>query len=154
MLSTMAEHDISVEGPLRLGVHDGDALSMDSARAYTRIRATDLRRVAHRAAVARDEHPGVDVVVDIDVMVDDDAAAARARVADNSDGPAADTLVYVGTPVGLAGLIADMHALGICDGVVLRPLLPGFGAAIRDSVLAELATMAAGHVNSHRARPA
>lgn len=96
----------------------------------------------------------MDVVVDIDVMVDVDAATARARVAEAADRPTADTLVYVGTAGGLAGLIIDMHALGICDGAVLRPLVAGFGAAIRDSVLAELVTMLPAPVASHRSRPA
>jgi hypothetical protein len=31
-------------------------------------------------------------------------------------------LRYVGTPRGLAGFIADVHTLGIADGVTLLPL--------------------------------
>ncbi len=148
------KHDIAVEGHLRLGVQDGGAVSMDSARPFARVRGTDLRRVAHCAGLAREEHPGMDILVDIDVMVDVDAAAARARVAAAVHPPCTDTLLYIGTPVGLAGLITDMHALGICDGAVLRPLIPGFGTSIRDRVLAELGTMAPRNAIPDEARPA
>ena len=32
------------------------------------------------------------------------------------------SLQYIGTPVGLAGLIADIQAAGVADGVTLLPL--------------------------------
>lgn len=148
------EHDVAMEGHIRLGVYDGGALSLDSARTFARVRGTDLRRVAHCAGLAREEHPGVDILVDIDAMVEADAAAARARVAAQIHPPCSDTLLYIGTPAGLAGLITDMYALGICDGAVLRPLIPGLGVSIRDRVRSELTTMTPGHVRPAESRPA
>jgi len=150
----MIDHDIAVERPPRVGVVDVGELRLDSPREFIRVRGADLRRVAQRATAAREEHPDVDVLVDIDVMVDISAAAARARVAAADVNPTVDTLLYIGTPTGLAGLVADIHALGICDGAVLRPLLPDVAALIRDSVLSELNTMARGHVPSPEAKPA
>lgn len=34
-----------------------------------------------------------------------------------------ETLRYVGTPSGLAGLIADLYTLGLIDGAMLIPLV-------------------------------
>lgn len=150
----MVDHDIAVERPPRIGVVEVGELWLDSPREFVRVRGSDLRRVAQRAAVAREQQPGVDVLVDIDVMIDISAAGARARVAAADVNPYADTLVYIGTPTGLAGLVADIHAMGICDGAVLRPLLPDIATLIRDSVLSELDTMAHSRVPSPAARPA
>ncbi|MBO0677762.1 hypothetical protein JRC04_09835 [Mycolicibacterium sp. S2-37] len=81
----------------------------------TRIQAPDLRAAARKAAAARAE--GADAVfLDIEVLIETDAAAAFRR-ADARD-PGA-RLRYIGTPRGLAGLIADVQRLGIADGVVL-----------------------------------
>jgi arginine repressor len=43
------------------------------------------------------------------------------------------SLLYIGTPSGLAGLIADIDTLGIADGVMVRPLVvPGVLSCILD----------------------
>jgi alkanesulfonate monooxygenase SsuD/methylene tetrahydromethanopterin reductase-like flavin-dependent oxidoreductase (luciferase family) len=85
-----------------------------------RIQAADLREAARKAEavrrelVARDEDPTV--YLDVEVVIDRDAAAAF-RV-DSRRAPSG-SVRYVGTPRGLAGLIADVQKLGIADGVCL-----------------------------------
>lgn len=81
----------------------------------TRIKAVDLRDAARRAQAVRADGAG-EVYLDIEVLIDTDAAAAF-RALDGT--PASEALRYVGTPRGLAGLIADVQRLGIADGVVL-----------------------------------
>ena len=58
------------------------------------------------------------------------------------DEPDRQTLLYVGTPAGLAGLIADIHALNIADGAVLIPRAAGVAELIPEAVLPVLRTMA------------
>lgn len=109
------------------------AVAAESRREVVRIRAADLgaaQRIcadirSDVAACGRDPD-SVSVLVDIAVMVAADAPTARRRltelnrrVADSWQPP---SLLYVGTPTGLAGLIADMHTVGIGDGVTLLPL--------------------------------
>ncbi|BBX53119.1 hypothetical protein GCM10009645_54310 [Mycolicibacterium poriferae] len=134
-------YDVAVPDPVRVIVADSVGVAVDAAGEFVRVRGEDLRLVAQRANAARTEHPGRTVLVDIDVVVDDTAAGARRQVADAGVSAAAGTLTYIGTPTGLAGLIADIHALGLCDGAVLRPLLPGVAEVIRARVLPELDTM-------------
>ena len=55
--------------------------------------------------------------------------------------PPGDTVRYVGTPDGLAGLLADIHALGIADGALLQPLLPGTADLIIERTMEVLRTM-------------
>jgi hypothetical protein len=64
------------------------------------------------------------VFVDIEVLIDGDARTAmRAAEQLGQTSSAFDSaLRYVGTPRGLAGFIADLHTLGIADGVTLLPL--------------------------------
>ena len=95
-----------------------------------RVRAADLRETAkirdriRTEAVAEGRDPdAVTVLVDLEVVVDPDARAARIRHA-RTDGIARrgpSTLSYVGTPHGLASLIADIHSVGVADGVTLIP---------------------------------
>jgi hypothetical protein len=134
---SMPDFDISPTGPLQIGIGRAPGGSV-------RIRATDLRGVAHQAAAVRDIQPGAVVVVDIDVMIAHDARSARALLADAEWEPS-NTLLYVGTPAGLAGLITDIHALGIAgiaDGAVLLPVAKeGVLELIYREVLPELSTM-------------
>lgn len=146
--------DIRVGRPVRIGVIDGNEMRIDSAGEYLRVGGVDLRRVAQRSASARGDHPGIDVLVDIDVMIDHDAAGARDKMAAQHIVPRGDTLTYIGTPAGLAGLITDLHALGICDGAMLRPLLPHVAALIRGPVLHELDTMSSHRLTVQESRPA
>lgn len=133
--------DISQSGPLRIGVELRDRVLWDSdTRAALRIRGVALSDIARKSARARRDHPEVDVVVDIDVVIADEASTARAMV-DSEHGETGDsTLLYVGTPAGLAGLITDIHALGIADGAVLIPGTAGVVDLIRDAVLPVLHT--------------
>ena len=93
-----------------------------------RVEASDLRRAQRigaqiRAGAAVDGRKA-SVVLDIEVVVDDDAPAARRRLAaavDTGNEGSPKTVRYVGTANGLAGLIEDVYVLGIADGVALIP---------------------------------
>ncbi|WP_157978611.1 MULTISPECIES: hypothetical protein [Nocardia] len=98
-----------------------------------RIQAPDLVEAAQRSAHVRTaaESAGgpatVSVLVEIAVMIARDAPAARDRLARLDaylEQPwIPDSLSYVGTPTGLAGLLTDLHSVGVADGVVLQPML-------------------------------
>lgn len=99
-----------------------------------RVRAADLReagrlrdRIRAEAAEEGRDPESVTVLVDLEVVLASDARTARARRThpDSGRGDAA-TLSYVGTPHGLAGLIADIHAVRVADGVTLIPLAEPF----------------------------
>jgi hypothetical protein len=101
----------------------------------TRLQARDLQDAQRRAAAIRanatDDTP---VLLDIEVLIDRDIRSAFAAL---EDVPAnAGALRYIGTPRGLAGLIADVQRLGIADGVVLKPL---GNSSVTDLMLEELA---------------
>ncbi|CPT92052.1 Uncharacterised protein [Mycobacteroides abscessus] len=129
--------------PLLFGVAYDNRIWTDGHEDLVRIRAVDLRDLARKVAAVRDDAPHAGVVVDIDVIIAADAPTARGLVSD-SGYPAGDTLLYVGTPAGLCGLIADIHALGIADGAILVPLdCEGVVELVRDTVVPELRAMAA-----------
>jgi alkanesulfonate monooxygenase SsuD/methylene tetrahydromethanopterin reductase-like flavin-dependent oxidoreductase (luciferase family) len=88
---------------------------------YAQVRASDLQDAQRQSAGLRAEagSRGCTVFVDIEVLVDSDVRAAM-RAAEQFGQTSG--LRYVGTPKGLAGYIADLHALGIADGVTLVPL--------------------------------
>ncbi|WUA08342.1 hypothetical protein OG225_00780 [Nocardia sp. NBC_01377] len=93
-----------------------------------RIRAEDLRDAQRQSARVRagSSTPPL-VLLDIEVLVDISADAARGHLPDSSDiadDPPISSTSYVGTVTGLCGLIRDLHALGIADGVLLIPLSP------------------------------
>ena len=143
---SMPDFDISPSGPLRIGI--GHA-----PEGAIRVRAVDLRAVAQRAAAVRAEHPGAAVVVDIDVMIADEAQLARATLA-RLGSERGDTLLYVGTPSGLAGLIADIHALGIADGAVLLPVTDAVRTLLHRDVLPMLSTLGPMASPTREPRPA
>ena len=130
--------DITRNRPLRLGVAFPDGIRWDSDGAAQRVRAGDLGEIWRKSGRLRRERPGVDVVADIDVVIAADARTARALLDGVVDDSADRTMLYVGTPSGLAGLIADIHALGIADGVVLIPQAAGVAELILDAVLPAL----------------
>jgi hypothetical protein len=103
----------------------GESRSLDDDR-FTRIRAADLRDAMKKTARSRADLAGQRaVLIDIDVLVDDDASEAFRQYAEidaRTPGILATTLHYVGTPAGLAGLISDIRSLNIADGVVLVPV--------------------------------
>lgn len=140
--------------PLRLGIADGEHVWLETPAELTRVRATDLRHLTRQVAAVRAEHPGHDVVADIHVVIAGEAQAARAALAESGEPTPVDTLLYVGTASGLAGLVADLYALGITDGAMLIPLL-GQGAVdlIRSEVLPQLQTLLPAHP-SRQPRPA
>jgi hypothetical protein len=152
---TMADFDIARGRPLRLGIElsttqpwiELTALRGGADRPTdtpVRVQAVDLRDAYQKVAAIRHE-AGRDVptLLDVEVMVAQDSRSARTSLAilDSAQRtvrrPA--SLLYVGTPTGLAGLIADIHTLGIAGGVVLRPLVvPGVVFHILDEVLPAL----------------
>ena len=136
------EIDIAADRPPRLAVAVGDQVVWDSPGPVVRIRGTDLSDVARKAAAARRDDPDVDVVADIDVVIAAEACTARAMLAAAGTDVGDHTMLYVGTPAGLAGLIADMQVLGIADGAVMIPRAAGVADLIRDAVLPVLDTMA------------
>jgi hypothetical protein len=152
---TVADFNISRSRPLRLGIElsttqpwieltapgGGADRPLD---APVRVQAVDLRDAYQKVAAVRDE-AGRDVptLLDVEVVIARDSRSARTSLAILDSAlhavrrPA--SLLYVGTPSGLAGLIADIHTLGIADGVILRPLVvPGVLSRILDDVLPSL----------------
>jgi alkanesulfonate monooxygenase SsuD/methylene tetrahydromethanopterin reductase-like flavin-dependent oxidoreductase (luciferase family) len=89
---------------------------------FARIRSADLRDAQRQSARVRADAggDGCTVFMDIEVLIDSDVRAAL-RAAEQL-GPSSAALRYIGTPSGLAGFIADLHTLGIADGVSLIPL--------------------------------
>jgi alkanesulfonate monooxygenase SsuD/methylene tetrahydromethanopterin reductase-like flavin-dependent oxidoreductase (luciferase family) len=87
---------------------------------FARIRAADLRDAERRSARARADEDECTVFVDVEVLVDSDVRAALQAA--EQLGPTSAALRYVGTPQGLAGYIADLHTLGIADGITLIPV--------------------------------
>ena len=135
----MADFDTSPTGPARVGVAHGTDVRVDGPGEYVRIQARDLRDAARQAAAAREDRPGMDVLVDIEVVIARDARTARKTLSEAHDRGAGDSISYVGTPAGLVGLIGDIHRLGIADGAVLVPLAgPGVLDLVRHQVLPEL----------------
>jgi alkanesulfonate monooxygenase SsuD/methylene tetrahydromethanopterin reductase-like flavin-dependent oxidoreductase (luciferase family) len=152
---TMADFDIARSRPLRLGIELSPTqpwIELTAPRGGAdgrldtplRVQAADLRDAYQKVATIRDE-AGHDVptLLDVEVMIARDSRSARTSLAILDSAlrtvrrPA--SLFYVGTPTGLAGLIADIHTLGIADGVILRPLvLPGVLSHILDEVLPAL----------------
>lgn len=120
----MPDFDFTLDEPLHVGIVVDDRLWLQRPGAIARVRANDLRGVAQQAQAVREERPGVPVLVDIQVMIAADSPTARAAM--NLVAPFTnDTLLYIGTPAGLIGLVTDIHALGIADGAVFIPLHNG-----------------------------
>jgi hypothetical protein len=151
-----ADIDLTARKPLRLGVVYGDTVWLNNApREVVRVRVDDLRGLADRVRAVRQDQPGCDVVVDIEVVLADEARQARAALATVGDPPEHGSLRYVGTPTGLAGLVADVYALGLSDGAILIPLLGGATPVlIRDVVLPELASFLPDTLELQQSRPA
>lgn len=95
-----------------------------------RIAAADLQDAQRRAA--RSRAAGKPVLLDIEVLIDRGSRAAFQAL---ERVPASGALRCVGTPRGLAGLIADVRRLGVADYVVLKPLAD---SPVADLMLEEL----------------
>jgi len=147
--------DLTTKNPLRLGVVYGDTVWLNTPGELIRVRAEDLRGLADRVTAVRQRHPGRDVIVDIDVVIAGEARWARAALAKAGGSPDRGTLLYVGTAMGLAGLVADLYVLGMVDGAMLIPLMgEDVSALIRDDVLPELATFMPDPIQQTHSRPA
>lgn len=122
-----------------------DAAAGQPTEHAVRIQAVDLRDACRKSTAVREDAAArgcarPSVLLDIEVMIDHDAGSARNALAALDtvlDGPRARrSLLYVGTPSGLAGLIADIHVLRLADGVTLFPLtVSGVVDQILDEVL-------------------
>lgn len=83
-----------------------------------RLAAPDLQR-AQRSRARIQSDRDVAVILDVTVAVASDFRSARdSMVADDG------TLRYVGTVDGLTGLISDIEAAGVADGVTLIAASP------------------------------
>ncbi|OZE99965.1 hypothetical protein CH293_13830 [Rhodococcus sp. 14-2470-1b] len=96
-----------------------------------RIHAADLREGQQARARARAEAvevgkdaDSVAVFLDIEIHIADDARTARREFAALDAPTVPGSIRYVGTPSGLAGLIADVKAADVADGVTLVPVGP------------------------------
>lgn len=103
----------------------------------TRVRAADLRIAQKQRGYLRAEaeragrEPGA-VALEVDVVIDELAATARASY--TPSGEAGQGITYVGTPSGLKSLIEDVYAAEVADAVVLRPV----GGARTEDLIATL----------------
>lgn len=95
------------------------------------VRASDLREGQQNRARARAEAveagkdaDSVAVFLDIEIHIADDARTARREFAASNANPVPSSIRYVGTPSGLAGLVADVKAADVADGVTLIPVGP------------------------------
>jgi hypothetical protein len=112
-----------------------------------RITAADLRAAQRTTARihgdAQRNSTDVAVLVDLEVMIADDARTALNQMSRHdalTGGPTrSDSLRYIGTPGGLAGLIGDVFTVGVADGVTLQPLSPATFENFVDSTLPMLA---------------
>jgi len=121
------------------------SLSATSNAPVVRVAASDLRDAGSRADAIRADAAGQNapapaIIIDVEVLVDPDARCAlRALARPDGQLQQPSSLRYVGTPRGLAGLLADIRALGIADGVALLPLtMPGSAEHILDGLLEQL----------------
>lgn len=91
------------------------------AEPAVRIQARDLQ---HAQRASRRLHADTDaaVVLDLEVLIAEDRRAARRLLSAVS--PSRETVHYVGTVDGLAGLLADIESAGVADGVTLIPVAP------------------------------
>lgn len=134
----MTGHHTAVRTRLRVGVATPRGVDIDPRDTFVRVDADDLKCASRCAAAAREIHPGTDVLLNIDVMIANRSADARAQLCEPDTAPRCDTMLYVGTAHGLAGLIADIYVLGIADGAVLRPLSPAAERLVYEQTLAVL----------------
>ncbi len=141
----MEDFDLGSRRPLQLGLATrtatGTAVDWVMPGDPVRVRGSDLGQAARRASAARLDNPGSDVVVDIEFVIAADSQSARALASAACESPGDQTLLYVGTPNGLAGLIADIYTIGIADGAVLIPLAGEGNTLFRTAVLPVLETM-------------
>ena len=114
------------------GADYGGGFPRDRAT-IVRIQAADMAQAHRERARLRSEiqakggHPDdIAVLLDIAVLIAPEARSARKglmRLDSMLPGPRPiETLEYIGTPLGLASLIADLYVVGVVDGVTLVPM--------------------------------
>jgi hypothetical protein len=89
------------------------------AEPAVRVVAHDLTQARRIRARMRADCDDVAVILDVTVVVAADFRSARRELA------SVDGVRYAGTVDGLAGLIADIEAAGVADGVTLVAGSPG-----------------------------
>ena len=125
---------------VRLFVVDGtggDATELTSgSEPAVRLAAPDLQRAQRARSRILADRDDVAVILDLTVAVAPDFRSAReAMIADDG------TLRYAGTVDGLTGLIADIEAAGVADGVTLIAASPRLDLrGLGHDVLRRLAT--------------
>lgn len=124
------------------------------ASVVRRIRQPELRGGIKERAQLRaswrhlgDNPADLVVALEIDVLIADDAATARAELLKLGESRFGDTVRYVGTAAGLLTLILDVYTAEVADAVILRPLDgaadSGSAGLIADQVLPRLRERAA-----------
>lgn len=130
------------EHPLRVfvsGAAGADWTELTSGtQPVVRIAAPDLKQAQRLRARIQPEGAPAEVILDVTVLIAADFRSARICMAsfDADD----DTLHYAGTVEGLAGLIADIYAGEVADGVTLIAAPPQRDLeSLADAVLAGIA---------------
>jgi hypothetical protein len=117
------------------GAEDNWSELTSGGEATVRLAVSDLQRAQRGRARIRSEHGDVEVILDVTVAVAADFHSVR-DLAALDDG----TLRYAGTVDGLTGLIADIGAAGVADGVTLISASPRVDLrGLGEDVLARLA---------------
>ncbi|WP_208301189.1 hypothetical protein [Mycobacterium sp. DL440] len=109
---------------VRIFVADAEAWTelTDGDRPTARISAPDLAQARRIRSGLKSEDAEVSVILDVTVAVAGDYRSARCSL--TVAGPEAQVR-YIGTVDGLAGLIADIEAAEVADGVTLIPATAG-----------------------------
>jgi len=146
---TRPELLVAIEDDSHQFTWSGPGRTEARSSAVRRIRQPELRggikaRAALRAGWQQLGEDPADLVValEIDVVIAEDAATARAELLRLGESRFGDTVRYVGTANGLLTLIADIYTAEVADAVILRPLdqgrtgeRPGSAQLIADRVL-------------------
>ncbi|MED5814199.1 hypothetical protein VST63_17690 [Mycolicibacterium sp. 050232] len=108
---------------VRIFVADAESWTelTDGDEPTARISAPDLAQARRIRSGLKSEADAVSVILDLTVAVAGDYRSARGSL--TVAGPEAQVR-YVGTVDGLAGLIADIEAAEVADGVTLLPATP------------------------------
>jgi hypothetical protein len=99
----------------------------DGDEPTARISASDLAQARRIRSGLKSEDEALSVILDVTVAVAGDYRSARCSL--TVAGPEAEVR-YVGTVDGLTGLIADIEAAEVADGVTLIPATPGQDARV------------------------
>ncbi|MFV8161987.1 hypothetical protein ACNQVK_07745 [Mycobacterium sp. 134] len=114
---------------MRIFVADAETWTelTDGDEPTARISASDLAQARRIRSGLKSEDEALSVILDVTVAVAGDYRSARCSL--TVAGPEAEVR-YVGTVDGLTGLIADIEAAEVADGVTLIPATPGQDARV------------------------